>query len=80
MGASGEDIQLSEAAIREFNYGVECKNRAAIAVYRDFEQASSHVVGTDRVPLLVIKQNHSEPLAVVSLEHFMSLVKGKNEN
>jgi len=28
-------------------------------------------------PLLVIKQNHSEPLAVVSLKHFMELVSGR---
>jgi len=28
-----------------------------------------------RTPLLVIKQNHSDPLAVVSLKHFMELTQ-----
>lgn len=73
MGAGGRDVQLSERALDCFPYAVECKSRAAIAVYGDFAQAEAHVgLGKER-PLLVIKQNNSEPLAVVSLKHFMEL-------
>lgn len=70
MGATGADVSLSERAYRQFPYDVECKNRAAFAIYKDFGQARSHGSGN---PLLVIKQNHSEPLAVITLEHFMEL-------
>jgi hypothetical protein len=70
MGASGRDVLLSEQALQSFPYAIECKSRASIAIYKDFEQAKGH---GDETPLLVIKQNHSEPLAVVSLEHFMEL-------
>lgn len=70
MGASGRDVQLSEHALQLFPYDVECKSRASIAVYKDFDQASGH---GNANPLLVIKQNNSEPLAVVSLKHFMEL-------
>lgn len=72
MGASGRDVQLSEEALRVFNYAVECKSRARFALYADYLQAVSNA--DTNVPLLVIKQNHSEPLAVVSLKHFMELV------
>ena len=74
MGAAGLDVQLSTAAREFFPYGVECKNRAAIAVYADFAQASVNAESGGLEPLLVIKQNHSEPLAVITLTHFMELV------
>ncbi len=73
MGASGVDVQLSQSALAAFPFSVECKNRASIAVYSDFDQCAGNTIdGT--TPLLVIKQNHSEPLAVLRLEDFMSLV------
>ena len=74
MGASGVDVLLSSQARRLFPYGTECKNLARIAIYGYFEQCRANVPEGDH-PLLVIKQNHSEPLAVVTLEHFMELVK-----
>lgn len=74
MGAGGRDVQLSERAINCFPYAVECKSRAAIAIYGDFAQAKAHVGSEKEHPLLVIRQNHSEPLAVISLQHFMELV------
>jgi hypothetical protein len=80
MGAGGRDVQLSERALDYFPYAVECKSRAAIAVYGDFAQAESHVGSDKERPLLVIKQNHSEPLAVVSLKHFMELSTLANKN
>lgn len=72
MGAGGEDVQLSPAARKCFPYQVECKNLASIAIYKHYEQASGH---NNYEPLLVVKQNRSNPLAVVDLEHFLDLVK-----
>jgi len=68
---------MSEAALRLFPYAVECKNRATIAVYPYFEQARANAAG--RMPLLVIKQNYSEPLVLVQLDHFMDLCKSHTE-
>jgi hypothetical protein len=77
MGASGVDVLLSTSALILFPYSVESKNRARVVVYDWFNQCSDNVSPNTR-PLLVIKQNHSEPLAIVTLEHFMELVsKGK---
>ena len=71
MGAQGEDVQLSEAGLKSFPYGIECKNLAKIAVYKFYEQAATH---GSAEPLVVIKQNRSKPLAIVDLEHFVNLV------
>jgi hypothetical protein len=72
MGASGEDVQLSPLARSLFNYTVECKNRAAIAVFKDYEQAKTHGLVE---PLVVLKQNNSKPLALVDAQHFLDLVQ-----
>ena len=71
MGAQGEDVQLSEAGLKSFPYGIECKNLAKIAVYKFYEQATTH---SSAEPLVVIKQKRSKPLAIVDLEHFVNLV------
>ena len=76
MGAQGEDVQLSEADLRCFPFSVECKNLAKVAVYKFYEQASTHSTAE---PLVVIKQNRSKPLAVVDLDHFIDLVRKANE-
>jgi len=76
MGAGGEDVQLSEAGLKSFAYSIECKNLAKVAVYKFYEQATTH---GSAEPLVVIKQNRSKPLAIVDLEHFIDLVRKANE-
>lgn len=71
MGEAGADVKLSERAFTLFPYDVECKNLAKVAIYKHYSQREK----PQGEPLLVIKQNNSEPLAVVSLKHFMELVK-----
>lgn len=71
MGDSGSDLKLSEAAFRVFPYDVECKSNARFAIYAPYEQRGA----PEGERLLVIKGDRKEPLAVVSLEHFMSLLK-----
>ena len=76
MGAGGEDVQLSPAARELFTYTVECKNRKAIAVYKDYEQAKTHGLIE---PLVISKQNNSKPLALVDAQHFIDLVQKIND-
>jgi hypothetical protein len=72
MGAGGEDVQLSTKARELVSYTIECKNRKAIAVFKDYEQA----VGHKKVePLVILKQNQSKPLALVDAQHFLDLVQ-----
>ena len=74
MGASGEDIQLSPAARKLFPYNTECKNKARSQVHTWYEQAASH---GDHEPLVVVKRDNDVILAVISLDHFLELLKKK---
>ena len=77
MGAGGEDVLLSPAARKILPYQIECKNKAKHAIYTHYEQAKTH---GKYEPLLIVKQDRKEPLAVVSLEHFIKLIQEKNNN
>jgi hypothetical protein len=70
MGESGEDIQLSPTARVSLPLQIECKNKARFAIYSLYEQAKRH---GEFEPVLVIKQNHDKPLAVVDLEYLLNL-------
>jgi len=71
MGAPGEDIQLSSYARLRFPYSVECKSYARISVYNWYYQALDNANG--HTPLVVMKQNNSDPLIVMSWEDFLNL-------
>lgn len=72
MGAGGEDVKLSPAARRRFPFSVECKKNARFAVYSLYAQAVSNA--REFTPLLVIEQNRSKPLVILSLEDFMRII------
>jgi aromatic ring-opening dioxygenase catalytic subunit (LigB family) len=77
MGAGGEDILLSPAARKLVPYQIECKNKATSAIHTMYNQAKEH---GNYEPLVVIKQNRDIPLVVVSLDHFLALLKEKYED
>jgi hypothetical protein len=76
MGAGGEDVQLSPLARSLVGYTIECKNRKAIAVFKDYEQAKTHGLVE---PLVILKQNNSNPLALVDAEHFLDMLQKLND-
>ena len=72
MGSPGEDVQLSPAARKLFPYSVECKSRATMSIYEWYQQAQvNSPKGME--PLLVVKQDRSKELVVMSMEHFFNL-------
>jgi hypothetical protein len=77
MGQTGVDIQLSQAAKLQHPFAIECKNLKAIAVYKFYEQAQANA--GDLEPLVVIKQNRSEPLVLVDAEWFFKKVSNANQ-
>lgn len=76
MGQNGVDVQLSEAALKVFPYSVECKNKEKLNLYAEWQQTTENLMQNTE-PLLVIKKNRKEALAVVSLKHFMELSSGR---
>lgn len=72
MGAGGEDVLLSPAARKRLPISVECKNKARFVIYKDFKQCQANA--GEYQPVLVIKQNHDKPLAVIDFDYFMELM------
>lgn len=77
MGCQGADVQLSQAVLDLLPIQIECKNRAAIAIYKDYQQAQTH---GKYESILIIKQNRSKPLAVMDLDYFIQLLKRSTLN
>lgn len=75
MGAPGEDILLSPAARKLIPYNIECKAKARSQVHTYYNQAKGH---GQHEPVVIVKMDRDIPLAVVSLEHFIELIKKKN--
>jgi len=73
MGQSGADVKLSEAAVKLFPYSVEAKNQETVSLWNWWEQTSANTEKGTK-PLLVIKKNRKEPLAVVTLKDFMDML------
>jgi hypothetical protein len=72
MGVSGVDIQLSPFAEQLLPIAAECKSHKSMAIYKLWEQAVSNS-DKDTKPVLFIKSNHKEPLAILSLDDYMNL-------
>lgn len=77
MGASGEDIQLSPAARKLLPFQIECKSKATSQIHTYYEQAKSH---GNYEPLVFVKKDRDIPLAIVSMEFFLGLLKRNNNN
>jgi hypothetical protein len=75
MGSNGNDVQLSPAARKLFEYAVEAKSRKSVGlIYDAYEQAKAgDKHGLE--PLVVIKADRKRPLAVVDLDHFFELLQ-----
>jgi hypothetical protein len=67
MGCNGEDVLMSSKARAKFPFSIEAKNAEKHNVFKAYGQACANC-GDDHEPLLIIKKNRSQPLAVVSAE------------
>lgn len=76
MGSPGEDIQLSPVARKKIPYQIECKAKATSQVHTYYEQAKSH---GKHEPLVIVKKDRGITLVVMSLDHFLTLIKKEQE-
>lgn len=72
MGCNGEDIILSPSAERLFPYSIEAKNQERVNVWAALEQARQNCA-PDRTPLVVLKRNREEPMAVIPWATLLAL-------
>ena len=70
MGCSGEDVLLSPKARGKFPFSVEAKNTERLNLHRAYSQCVENSKDLHE-PLLIVKKNHTRPLAVVDAEWFI---------
>ena len=72
-GQNGPDIILSRIAKKLCPYNWELKNQQKMAtVYKWHRQASKN---TKLTPIVVCKMNARDPLVILDLDHFMTLIR-----
>ena len=77
MGAGGEDVLLSPKARKQYPVSIECKSMAKFAGYSHMEQAKENSNGYQ--PVVVLKANRQDPIAMVDAEYFFNLLTKANE-
>jgi len=75
MGQSGCDLYLSPAARALFPYGVECKAQETISLPAWWKQCENNASKVELTPLLLIKRNREEPLAVLRWSDLLALLQ-----
>lgn len=78
MGAGGEDVQLSPAARRMIPISVECKAKAKIAIYKDYEQAVANAPA-NMEPVLFMKGDRKPAVAIVDACFFLDLMRSLHD-
>ena len=73
MSEAGADVKLISLSARKLMpYDIETKNREEYkTIYNHYRHAKGH---GNLEPLLVIKMNREDPLAVIDLDHFFELL------
>lgn len=69
----GMDIKLSTRAKARFPFAVEAKARATFnTLYNFLDQAKKH--DAKLIPLVVVKGDRKQPLAILDFDYFITLV------
>jgi len=79
MGQSGCDLYLSKSAREKFPFGVECKNKERLNIWKDLKQARTNAEAEGLKPLLAFRRNHTPVHVVLELTDFLDLVKKREE-
>jgi Holliday junction resolvase len=69
---SGGDIIIQ---LRGRKTNIECKVRKSMAIYEYWEQSSRAAEKIEAMPMLVIKADYKDTLAVLSFETLLELLK-----
>ncbi len=75
MGAPGEDIRLSPKARSILPFCIEAKNQERLNIHSALEQAQSHAIRKNLVPLLVFRRNRTKLHVALEWDHFLKLLK-----
>lgn len=77
MGAQGEDVQLSEAAVAVFPFSTEAKNQESLNIWKALEQSDSQ--NRNLKPLVVFKRNRSDVYCAMKFDDLMEILREQHE-
>ncbi len=81
MGAAGDDLILSPAALAVLPYNFEMKNVETLSLWSTLEQVLRRYYlqdqGLPTYPCLVFKRNHTDAVAVLPLGHLINRMAGQ---
>ena len=76
MGAPGDDLILSTAALAALPYNFEMKNVESLSMWATLAQAAARRdPESATLPCLVVKRNHIKPVAIVPLGHYCDMLR-----
>ena len=75
MGQKGADVYIRDMELaKSFPYSIECKNTETFSIYNVIKQVKANTKeGQEWV--IFHKKNHSDPVAIISAEHFFDILK-----
>jgi hypothetical protein len=83
MGAAGDDLILSPAALQVLPYNFEMKNVENLSLWATMEQVLRRYylqdMGTPTFPCVVLKRNHTDTIGILPLGHLMNRMLGRPE-
>lgn len=74
MGNAGTDIVMSKKAKELIPFDIECKNQEKWSIPAWWEQTLKNT-SKNRKPLLLIKKNRTDPLALIKYSDLLELLK-----
>jgi hypothetical protein len=81
MGAAGDDLILSPAALAVLPYNFEMKNVETLSLWSTLEQVLRRYYlqdqGVPTYPCVVLKRNHADAVAVLPLGHLINRLAGE---
>lgn len=72
MPGSGAFSHFKGDIYTKTEYSFECKNQENTSVWKWYQQASNDA-GMSEKPVVVFKRNYSEPMALLSANHFLDM-------
>lgn len=76
---NGPDVKLSPKARTVFPFSVEIKRRKSFdTLYKFYNQAKGHY--KDLIPLVIMRADYNRPLAMLDLDHLLTIVEAMNNN
>lgn len=75
MGASGDDLILSTAALQVLPYNFEMKNVESFQQWATLRQVNKRRDTTATLPCMVVKRNRIDPVVIVPFGHLLHLLR-----